>query len=842
VSSTSWTFTAVPPPATDPAERLAAEMADAWRRGERRPAEHYLERHPELLDPPEGAVRLIYEEVCLRQERGEEVAAEELLGRFPHWADELAVLLDCHRLVRTRLAPPQFPEVGETLGDFRLLAELGRGRQGRVFLATQPTLADRPVVLKVTPRQDREFLSLARLQHTHIIPLHGVHDFPARNLRALCQPYYGGASLARLLDLLRPVPVAQRTGRSLLDALDRVQAELIAECGTRNAELGAIPHSALRIPHSHRALAGASYVQAVCWVGACLAEGLHYAHERGLVHLDLKPSNVLLAADAQPLLLDFHLALQPLAPGQAAPEGFGGTPGYMSPEQERACAAAREERPVPEAVDRRSDVYALGRLLYVALAGAGAGAKGTLAPLHRRNPQVSVGLSDLVHRCLAPRAADRYPDAAAVAADLRRHLVHLPLRGVPNRSLGERWRKWHHHRPHAPLWMGLLLALTAAGTMLATSAAERFRDARGALVEARSQIHEGAHREAIRTLHQGRGRVDRLPGSAGLVAEIDALLGQARRAQAARDLHAVAESLRFLAGAEVFPERELQALEAHCRTAWEKRGLVADPAAAALDAATEEQVRTDLLDLALLWADLKHRLARRGEGAGRPEEAQAILAEAEQLLGPSAALARERRLVTGAAVPPEPARGTWWEQLTLGRSLLRSGELERAAGELERAADLRPQDFWANFYCGVCAYRRGRYDVAVHAFGVAVALAPASAEPYYNRALAYAAWGQSERALRDYDRALALAPGLGAAALNRGVLHYRAGRLEQARADLERALGHGAEPATTHYNLALVHLARHDEAAAEEHLEQALRHNPAHAEARALRDRLGRAP
>src|SRR5262249_57978758 len=86
--------------------------------------------------------------------------------------------------------------------------------------------------------------------------------------------------------------------------------------------------------------------------------------------------------------------------------------------------------------------------------------------LRRCNPQVSVGLADLLDRCLAPDPRERYPDAAALAADLRRHLTDLPLQGVRNRSLVERWRKWRRRRPSAPTRFGWFLTVLAAGGFL----------------------------------------------------------------------------------------------------------------------------------------------------------------------------------------------------------------------------------------------------------------------------------------------------------------------------------------------------------------------------------------
>ena len=133
-----------------------------------------------------------------------------------------SVMMDCHQLLLPGNPATSFPVLGETIGGFRLISEIGRGARGRVYLGTQTELAGRPVVLKLAPLDGTEHLLLARLQHTNIVPVYSVSDDMARGLRILCMPYFGRATLASLLTAMSNKPFAVQSGQQILNALDQL--------------------------------------------------------------------------------------------------------------------------------------------------------------------------------------------------------------------------------------------------------------------------------------------------------------------------------------------------------------------------------------------------------------------------------------------------------------------------------------------------------------------------------------------------------------------------------------------------------------------------------------------
>jgi eukaryotic-like serine/threonine-protein kinase len=804
-------------------EQLAAgiqcQMLSAWQSGSTLLAEQWLDRHPEVKAEPEIAVLVIYEELCLREERGEELHSAEIYERFPQYRDALSLVLGCHRLIH--LDSVHFPAAGEPLGEFRLLRELGRGAAGRVFLATQPWLSDRPLVVKLTPRTGDEHLTLARLQHTHIVPLFHVQEFPDQNLRALCMPFLGGASWSAILQALKASPQG-RTREGIVCVLDATRCDPGLSPNSNGPALGF--------------LSQASYEQSVCWIGSCLADALHYAHQRGLLHLDIKPSNVLIASDGQPMLLDFHLAHEISRAQRGDLPRIGGTPGYMSPEQQRCMQALHAGRPLPIALDQRSDIYSLGVLLYESLAGQHPPADENRSREYLRlaNPQVSRGLADLLHKCLAPDSSFRYASAGELATDLRRHVAHLPLRGVANRSPWERWQKWRKRQPHSlHAWTVSLTAFAAVCCAGLLFYSDRLQAARSALRQAEQELDAGDQAVALERLTTGLRAIRWLPGQHDLKLRFQSYLGDAQRARAVGSLHHLVEQLRFLDNVDDVPAAKLRELDAGCRSIWEARSQLAarDPARARHKPVDEE---VDLSDLALLWTRLITRMPTAG--AGDKTKALNVLDEAEAMWGFSPALALARAKLSGqfassdhylALLSRDMARAAW-EYDAVGRSLLHAGELEPARATFEQAIRLEPAAFWPHYHLVLCAYRSELYDEALRSACVCVALAPQRAECVFNRGLCWSALEQNEAAVQDFTRALELDAGLGAAALQRGRVLVAMGRTAEAFEDFKLAAARGSEPAQGYCQAMSRFAAQGDWPAAQASIEQALEIHSAH--------------
>jgi len=695
----------------DAATLLADQFAAAWRRGDVSSVDQFFAEHPSVLDEPEVAVRLIYEEFCVQQEQGVDVSPADVLDRFPQWRSKLAIVLDCHELVQARDEIDRYPMAGEQIGEFHLLQELGRGADGYVFLATQPLLSDRPVVVKITRCKGNEPLSLARLQHSSIVPLYLTQDHVERNLRLLCMPYLGGASLARILEMLADVPVTRRSGRHFVELLDRVHARM-----------------AVTLPFDGPALqflAHATYVRAVCWIGAFLADALQYAHGRGLLHQDLKPSNVLLAGDGQPMLLDFHLARE-LQHANAIPmDGIGGTPGYMAPEQELAMEAVRAGRPAPKAMDGRADIFALGLLLYELLVGAQPVDRRHLSrvPLRKLNPSIPRSVDRIVRKCLAHEPEKRPPDAGSLAHDLRRTLIETTRHDRPHRA----W--FNTNKPGTARLSRPLLSVILAVVCLLLGYG---------LAKVGSQPQANTHASIEYGSH----------------AEI------AERARMANQLHDVVDRLRFLDATQRLPARRAKKLEAGCEAIWKQRGKFAHGSHGIARKQVDERIRVDLLDLAILMADLRVRLAASTAKNQARRDALRVLAQAETEFGPSVVLEHERR-VYGTALDEDPQTDrsrkeaitltarTSWEHYAMGRSQMRTGHLDDAMIEFQRSVEMDPRSFWPNFYMGLCAYRLRRFEAALAAFSACVALAPDKPQCLINRAIVYRALGRADLAARD---------------------------------------------------------------------------------------------
>jgi TolB-like protein/predicted Ser/Thr protein kinase len=319
-----------------------------------------------------------------------------------------------HKSARTESAATMLGQ----LGDYELLEEIGRGGQGVVFRARQKSL-NRIVALKVISlgqwaskahlkRFRLEAEAAARLEHPSIVPIHEVGERDGSCYFSM--KFVEGGQLDE---------VVRRKPRSIRQA-----AELIAK----------------------------------------VARTVHYAHEHGILHRDIKPGNILLDAKGEPHLTDFGLArLVESESSVTQTLDVLGTPSYMAPEQAVGNNAA---------VSRVTDVYGLGAVLYQLLTGqppfAGGATYETIRlllntePRQPRllNPKIDRDLSTICLKCLEKDPKRRYFSALSLAEDLERWLKHEPIL-ARHTGLLARGAKWVRRNPTVAALVTLSVALTA---------------------------------------------------------------------------------------------------------------------------------------------------------------------------------------------------------------------------------------------------------------------------------------------------------------------------------------------------------------------------------------------
>jgi serine/threonine protein kinase/predicted Zn-dependent protease len=426
---------------------------------------------------------------------GEDLDGEEFLRTEPGLSDQERELV--RALCRARAAPAEDvqdvagPLPFARIGPYKLGARIGTGGMGAVFAAEDEVLG-REVAVKIlgpdlagsgerAERFLREVRAVAKLRHPNIVSVHAAGE--QGGLRYMAMELVPGSSLQELM-------------------------------ATTAAAGGKLPAS-----------------DVVRW-GIEIARALQAAHDAGIVHRDVKPSNVRVTPEGRAVLLDFGLARDLSDLTLTETGAFRGSPQYASPEQVGLAG-------VP--IDERTDVYSLAATLYEALTGVALFRAETReqlfhqildrepVPLRRIDPSLPRDLETVVLAALEKDPARRHATAGALADDLLAVQEHRPVSLRPLSAFG-RFSRWARRKPAkaalvVALGVGIPLVAGLAGTLLSNlpriekgTEAERIEDLERLLAQGFIELSEGdpAVAEGIfaETLRKHPGSVEAKAGLA----------------------------------------------------------------------------------------------------------------------------------------------------------------------------------------------------------------------------------------------------------------------------------------------------------------------------------------
>ncbi|MFT7617877.1 MAG: serine/threonine protein kinase/Tfp pilus assembly protein PilF [Planctomycetota bacterium] len=409
-----------------------------------------------MTDPNTERLALVFlERFWADQDVGKEVSLGDYLTLFPGNEETIANEYLGALAEARGGGGEECPEIdGEHIGPYRIEKELGRGGQGVVWLA-EDTRLGRKVALKVLTglgpgaeshlaRFKREAALASKLEHPGIC---GVHDTGIEGgIPYIAMRYVEGETLGDRLSRLNS-EATEADPSSFISFDDNDEEAKPASKPTSESSSSSIDR-----PELDRTIAAFEKI----------ALAMHAAHDVGIVHRDIKPGNIMLTKDHEPILLDFGLAhddSDDAGPSLTQTGDLFGTPAYMSPEQITGRRVV---------LDRRSDIYSLGVTLYECLTGKRPFEAPTrealyqaimskeAQPVRKLNRQISTDL-EVVLQCTMDKDRDkRYQTAADLAEDLRRVRCGEPILAKKVSAIGRAWR-WAKRRPAAAILISALV-------------------------------------------------------------------------------------------------------------------------------------------------------------------------------------------------------------------------------------------------------------------------------------------------------------------------------------------------------------------------------------------------
>jgi serine/threonine protein kinase len=743
----------------------------------------------------ELALGMLVEELTAKLHAGERVDVEACVRDHPEYADQIRQLLPALSLLADlgQSAANQAAafasgvsvpgEIVGTLGDFRLLREVGRGGMGIVYEAEQISL-NRRVALKVLPfastldpkqlqRFKNEAQAAAYLHHQNIVPVYATGYERAVHFYAM--QFIEGQSLAEVIADLRKTgpkpspPQASAPEANLVNASSPGNVTEIFPGATscrRASSTTTAPVAALSTEKS----TSPAFFRNVGTLGMEAAQALHYSHELGVIHRDIKPGNLLVDVRGNLWITDFGLA-QIQGDNKLTMSGdLLGTLRYMSPEQ------ALAKRVV---VDHRTDVYSLGATLYELL---------TLAPvfdggdrqellrqiafeepklLRRHNKSIPVELETIVLKALEKNPADRYASAGELAEDLDRFMMDEPIR-ARRPGLLLRLRKWSR-RHQAVVWSAAIIAM-----ILTASLGWIARDWQARRTEAENRVAQ-ALETADRKLREGNPYDPELI-SAVRQAEAQCIGGVVREELRAR-VEQVSADLKMLARLD-----EIRLEQALPDGKWLSNLSGADPAYAR--AFHDYDIEVDALSIEVAGARIRQRaigvhlaaaldnwyLARRirQEKVPQPLRWRHLLRVA-QAADPDLWRASLRQALAkgndgndeikklAATAPITTLAPT--TVLAFLQALFAAGARDQADQILRQWHQLYPGDFWINHDLGdhYCFFvKPPQFELGIGFYRAALALRPKTAKLlHHNLYAAYCNWGSALAQKGQLDEAVA---------------------------------------------------------------------------------------